>query len=554
MQCEVTEPTCADGHVIRHTWDQADSVFFLSPNLGMGEELFWDFHGLYNYGRLSFSKFCTHMTAVYKSTNPNSAPFVSNHTFLDLFFSWIVRMGIDFRLEVDPWCGHDPEVLACDGTHIGVSVKLQRLTDPITKPELEEELQAIHKLHGRCFLPYPIYDRNVFSSVEEFNLAKRAVRRARDYLYFIICRTLEHAGDDDFDDEFQLGESDLNDSDHQNLVAALDSFGYEGIKQFMVKFIENALPQQVKVQAARTLKLVTKRDYAVSNLLPFGYHPQLKECLDAVETSSPGFERKIQGIRNCAQEVADLLLDATATDTVLEVVNFIRALLQFVEDVHSQDRETADPVPIPGTYDPPSGTAYYFTEHGQKLREMPHYKVSDSANETYRAAPCNKKYPQVSSGGWGYMFLFFCPIHGHCYGFHLVDGAEGRKDPFSALYKYKPHAPKDIFYDFACQLNEYCLNREPAFFKWMRVWHDLFHGCNHICVPCFKSTRVLGLKHINSEICEQFNSYLQSIKYTGSHLSQTNFMLFSQFMVFAWNREKTRRFKQLVSVAVRGLE
>ena len=401
-------------------------------------------------------------------------------------------------------------------------------------------------------MPYPIYDRDVFGSIEQYKLVKQGISRARDYLYFLICRALHED-----DEHFQFGEFEVNDSDQENLIGALDTFGYEGIKQFMVKFIENALPQQVKVQAARTLKLVTKRDYAVSNLLPFGYHPQLKECLDAVETSSPGFERKIQGIRNCAQEVADLLLDATATDTVLEVVNFIRALLQFVEDVHSQDRETADPVPIPGTYNPPSGIAYYFTEHGQKLREMPHYKVSDSGrggtDEAYRAPPCTKKYPQVSSGGWGYMFLFFCPIHGHCYGFHLVDGAEGRKDPFSALYKYKPHAPKDIFYDFACQFNEYCLNREPAFFKWMRVWHDLFHGCNHICVPCFKSSRVQGLSY-NTEICEQFNSYLQSIKFTGSHLSQTNFMLFSQFMVFVWNREKTRKFKKFISIALRGLE
>ena len=548
MQCEVKEPKCADGHIIRLTWPEEDCVFFLTPSLGMGEELFWDFHGLFNYGKLTFTKFCTHQTAIYKSTNPNSAPFVSNHTFLDLFFSWIVNMRIDFRLEIDPWCGHDPEVLACDGTHIGVSVKLQQLDEPITKPDLPDQLKAVHKIHNRCFLPYPRYDKEKFQTKQAYKDAKDAVRRARDYLYFLICNVLQ-------EDDFQLSVSDLEVNDQQNLISALDIFGYEGIKDFMVKFIEQELPPQVQVQTAKALKVIMKRDYAVSNLLPVGYHPQLKECLEAIETSSPGFERKIQGIRQFSVEIAELLLGAIASDTVAEVVSFVRGLLQFIEDVHSQDRETADPLPIPGTYNPPSGTAYYFTEHGQKLREMPTYNVKDSKNtETYRVPPCTKKYPQVSSGGWGYMFLFFCPIHGHCYGFHLVDGAEGRKDPFSALYKYKPNAPKECFYDFACQLNEYALNREPAFFKWMRVWHDLFHGCNHICVPCFKSTRVLGLKHINSEICEQFNSYLQSIKYTGSHLSQTNFMLFSQFMVFAWNREKTRRFKQLVSVAFRGLD
>ena len=56
---------------------------------------------------------------------------------------------------------------------------------------------------------------------------------------------------------------------------------------------------------------------------------------------------------------------------------------------------------------------------------------------------CQKRFPQVWHGGYGYMFLW--PSHGHYYGFHLISGAEGRKDPFSSLYKYLPEAPQDIF-------------------------------------------------------------------------------------------------------------
>ena len=117
----------------------------------------------------------------------------------------------------------------------------------------------------------------------------------------------------------------------------------------------------------------------------------------------------------------------------------------------------------------------------------------------------------------GYIFLWFCPVHGHCYGFHLISGGEERKGPFSSLFKYLPNAPTDLFYDFACQLSEYCLNREPQYFLHARLWHDLFHGITHKCGKCFKSSRICGLVGINSEICEQFNSYLQCIKYTESH-------------------------------------
>ena len=34
-----------------------------------------------------------------------------------------VQYEMDFRKEIDPECGYHPKILACDGTHIGVSIK-----------------------------------------------------------------------------------------------------------------------------------------------------------------------------------------------------------------------------------------------------------------------------------------------------------------------------------------------------------------------------------------------------------------------------------------------
>ena len=116
---------------------------------------------------------------------------------------------------------------------------------------------------------------------------------------------------------------------------------------------------------------------------------------------------------------------------------------------------------------------------------------------------CSKLLAKISRSGFGYLFLWFCPVHGHSYGFDLIAGGEGRKDPFASLYKYCAHMPKDIYYDFACQLPEYGLNREPELFKNTRFWHDLFHFIGHLCGVNFKSGRVLGLEGVNTEICEQ---------------------------------------------------
>ena len=159
---------------------------------------------------------------------------------------------------------------------------------------------------------------------------------------------------------------------------------------------------------------------------------------------------------------------------------------------------------------------------------------------------CNKDFPSVSIGGYGCMFLWFCGQHGHCYGFHLISGGEGRKDPFCSFYKYMKDMPKDVFYDFACS------QQGTRFFFSTRFWHDLFHSITHLCGPNFKSGRVLGLDGINTEISEQVNGYLQCVKYTASHLSQEHFMFFMQFFLYLLNKDKSQTLRKQAATAIAG--
>ena len=43
------------------------------------------------------------------------------------------------------------------------------------------------------------------------------------------------------------------------------------------------------------------------------------------------------------------------------------------------------------------------------------------------------------------MFLWFCPSHGHCYGFRIGNGSEGRKDAANSLLTHLPEAPSTFF-------------------------------------------------------------------------------------------------------------
>ena len=316
------------------------------------------------------------------------------------------------------------------------------------------------------------------------------------------------------------------------MISVITSRSQQPLDNLLLAFV-NRTGDPSLVQAMAKLILLLIGDAAMSSVLAFTYHKHILETCSAVR-NNVNFHSQLQEMNNFGVELSETLYASTLHNFSKEFVQFVEYLVDEVVDVHSNNRET-DPVSIiEQSYNPEKGTCYYFTPHGNQIRKQPKYLL-DMATRNYDDLPgvdeaCKKKYLNVSYGGYGYIFLWFCPIHGHCYGFHLIDGGEGRKDPFSSILKYLPTTPQDIFYDFACQYSEYCLNREPKYFLNTRFWHDLFHSITHKCGKYFKSSRICGLVGINSEICEQFSSYVQCTKYLGTHLSQSHFMFLYSFL------------------------
>ena len=184
------------------------------------------------------------------------------------------------------------------------------------------------------------------------------------------------------------------------------------------------------------------------------------------------------------------------------------------------------------TYNPAKfGKAYYFTEHGCQVRKVRGFSIDRDSekdvhfNNTFRNL-CFKKFPQVSKKDISYLFLWFCPQHGHCYGSHVIPGAEGRKDPAASLYTHTVKAPDVIMYDFCCGLSKYVHNRESGFFKNARFFHNMFHSYTHKCKPAFRCNKLIGFDGVNSSIWEQFNSFLQNNKTSAKLMSQTHFAFY----------------------------
>ena len=129
------------------TYEGAEhAIHFLSRTTCAGDEIGWDFVTLVKTSKISFSAFCSDMSRRYRTNNILSVPFMSQVTFLKWFFSWIGQMKIDFRQHVDPWCKYDPPKLACDGTHVGVTLKYLDIQKSITTSDSTDgPLKPVHK-------------------------------------------------------------------------------------------------------------------------------------------------------------------------------------------------------------------------------------------------------------------------------------------------------------------------------------------------------------------------------------------------------------------------
>ena len=104
---------------VSRTW----GMFFYTNTTCAGDEIGWDFINAVKTSKISFTGFCNQMTRVYKTTYSNAQAFMLVKTFIGWFFSWLSAFKIDFRKQIDPFCRHNSKILACDGTHIGVSLR-----------------------------------------------------------------------------------------------------------------------------------------------------------------------------------------------------------------------------------------------------------------------------------------------------------------------------------------------------------------------------------------------------------------------------------------------
>ena len=505
----------------------------------MGDEIAHDFADDVLRGRTTFTGFCDRLTRQYRTHNANAAPFVSTETFIRWFFAWLAARRIDFRKEIDQSCGYEPKILAVDGTHFGTSVRHLK-TDKlnILEADTEDIVARQHTRHSRSFMPYPGMKRC------------RRTDRARRHLLWKCQKILKHPCK-----EMTVNEEMVEDD---FLMQRLGDSALKVVVSRLIDSPQKSYPTDLRQELARCLAdLVNLNTASLVAFLPWQYLNMLKQAFQCIR-DLVCVDRHQQIVAEYCPWFVRLLDLALQYGEQSDVCLLLLELHQDVLDIHSADRSETPVEEVPNSYDPSSGVAYYFTPSGYQVRKLPVYEIDMKSGDNKqasleddivedRAHTCTKKYPVVSRGSYAYIMFFFCPMHGHCYGFHVVPKSEGRKDVFYALLKYLPTAPELLFYDFACSLSQYGLNREPSYFRSIRCSHDIFHAVGHKCPSCFTLASSLSNLSLNTEICEQFNAFIKHVKYTGTHLSFDHFCFFTQFCVYIWNQRKTERHTNRIS-------
>ena len=182
------------------------------------------------------------------------------------------------------------------------------------------------------------------------------------------------------------------------------------------------------------------------------------------------------------------------------------------------------PRPNPAT----TGMRYMMSKHGKSVRTkwpLPSTALNAIDTDTGSSEGCRKvRFTFIGHRQRSGLWVSMCMRHHTIIGLHVMPQGEGRRDAIFPVYRFLEQPPKAIFGDYACGIEETCLNYLPRYFKCCEFYHDVFHGCSHVCSERFCSRRHAQYAALNTSLMEQVRScQQQQIMFLNKHDMQNKF-------------------------------
>lgn len=147
------------------------------------------------------------------------------------------------------------------------------------------------------------------------------------------------------------------------------------------------------------------------------------------------------------------------------------------------------------------------SKHGKSVRvswPLPSGAQKIADTDTGSSEGCRKvRFTFVGHRQRSGLWVSMCMLHQTIIGYHVMPNGEGRRDAIYPLYRFLEKPPDALFGDYACGIEETCLNYLPQYFKGVDFFHDIFHGCTHVCSERYCSRRLSAYAVLNTSLMEQ---------------------------------------------------
>ena len=221
--------------------------------------------------------------------------------------------------------------------HISVNIRHMHLDRPVLFPDKDgEPLQALHRRK----------DRNVIPDDE-----------TRIHLCYICDKFFQKLKAN------KILPQHVEEFKKQQVLQVPENLNEPRMYNFINIFVEKGVPDPMLKWMGRLLHMLSG-DAALSSVMPFtGY--------DHFVTASIGNydENLLTQLKEYNYEIAQLLLLSEGDNSRTVVTDFLQYMLETLDAIHSVNRKPPPPAQeIPGTYNPPSGVAYYISPTGEQVR------------------------------------------------------------------------------------------------------------------------------------------------------------------------------------------
>ena len=315
VEIEYHHTVCSAGQCSIHFTKGAEekSIFLKTSLTAASDEIGWDFVECVHKTRCSFTAFCNEMTRRYQTANIMAGPFMSTNTFISWFFCWIAAFKINFHKEREPWCENKPPILACDGTHIGVSIRNLNLRMPVTEPDLPHvTLKAQHKRNDRLLI------RDTSSRKHLKYLCRKYLKKTKEKE--LIDEELELTRTQEMLAKV-LSENKFD--EHGNEIQPPQQELYEAL----LVFTGNIPMHKEIVNILAGLLFMLSGDASMSSVAPFPCHDLLGECCtDALNNRLQ--DGNIHKLKKYTIELAQLLVCGQKYNCAQFAVDFCTCLLR----------------------------------------------------------------------------------------------------------------------------------------------------------------------------------------------------------------------------------